>query len=90
MTRQLIISLVALTLLGCSGKPTTPGSAKAITTAEAWLKAQGVDPAAYDFDAKPDSTGWKVYMEYQPPTPGAHALLRIDSKGNMIEVFPGA
>jgi hypothetical protein len=90
MTRHLIFFLIAMTLLGCSGKPTTPGNATAIQAARAWLKSQGDDPAAYTYQVEPDGTGWKVNIEYQPATPGAHALLRIDSKGNMVEVFPGA
>jgi hypothetical protein len=88
--RYIIASLVVLAILGCdSSRPASPGQAAAIQAARQWLESRGIDLKNYKFDARPDDAGWTVMAEYQPPTPGAHTLLRIDFQDNVVEVFPG-
>jgi hypothetical protein len=87
------LSLITLPIFGCADKssttPLTPGEAKAINAANEWFQAQGMDPEAAEFSVEPKGTGWSVFIEHQPPTPGGHTLLLIDSNGKVIEVIPG-
>jgi hypothetical protein len=90
--RLILVSLFGLMILGCvaSNRAITPGEAMALKAAEEWLDSQGTDLKTVELKAEPDGAGWSVLVEYQPSTPGAHTLLRMDSKGNVIEVVPGA
>lgn len=65
------------------------GEAKALEAAKQWVKDEGLDLSAHEFSATPDGKGWSVLIEYQPPTPGSHTILQIDSLGKIIEVIPG-
>ena len=78
--------------LGCGAgnRPITPGEANALTAAQAWLTTQGVDPNSAELQAEAEGNNWSMHVEYLPRTPGGHTLLRIDSDGKVIEVFPGA
>jgi hypothetical protein len=90
--------MLAVTILGLSlglvvwfnsNRPLSPGATHALNAARQWLTSQRLDPASYEFTVDADGTGWTVLVEYQPPTPGGHTLLRIDSQGKVVEVIPG-
>jgi hypothetical protein len=66
------------------------GEAKALEAAKQWVIEQGEDTASSEFSVSADGKGWLVLIEYQPPTPGRHTFLRIDSQGKVIEAIPGA
>ena len=90
--RPIYISLLCLLILGCAPNKRTipPGEAMALKAAEKWTESQGITKAA-EFSARPDGTGgWNVSIYFQPATPGDHVLIRMDSKGNVIEVMRGA
>lgn len=65
------------------------GEAKAFEAAKQWAKDEGLDSASHEITVTPDGKGWSVLIEYQPPTPGNHTTLLIDSSGKIIEVVPG-
>jgi hypothetical protein len=65
------------------------GEAKALEAAKQWVIEQGGDAASSEFSVEPDGKGWSVLIEYQPPTPGRHTFLRVDSQGKVTEVVPG-
>jgi hypothetical protein len=65
------------------------GEAKALEAAKQWAIEQGEDAASSEFSVEPDGKGWSVHIDYQPPTPGRHTVIRVDSQGKIIEVIPG-
>ena len=87
-----IIPLLGLLLLGCAPKsrPMRPGEAAALKVAQKWMETQAIDAKAVELTAEPSGSDWVILIEYQPATPGRHTTLRIDSKGNVLEVIPGA
>ena len=93
--RRPIFLLALAMVLGCAndqpeGSKESSLDARALRAARQWVTDQGRDPASYEFDTRFEGDGWSVYLEFQPPTPGGHTMLKIDSKGNVVEVFPGA
>jgi len=89
--RPIILPLVILMALRCGtgNRPTSPGEAKSLSAAQRWLDSQGNDQETAELQANRDGTNWSAFIEYQPPTPGRHTLLRIDAQGKVIEVIPG-
>ena len=90
--RYIVFLLVVVVSMGCgrARPPITPGESAALLAAEKWYKSQRINPKSVEFSAYPDGADWFVLIEYQPPTPGGDTLLRIDSKGNVIEALHGA
>lgn len=89
------ILIIGVLLTGCTdGLTSEPkvsiGQASALKAARQWVSEQGVDSSSCDFSIDPDGTDWSVLIEYQPPTPGGHTILKVDSRGKVIEVIPGA
>jgi hypothetical protein len=92
--RLIFVHLAGLILFCCgcgtSSNPTISAGAKnALNAAQNWATTRGIDPATVEYNVHADGSDWFVLLERQPPTPGAHTLLRIDSEGNIIDVIPG-
>jgi hypothetical protein len=90
--QSLLVLMFGLLLLGCASKsqPTRPGEAAALKAAQKWMETQGIDANAVELRAEPSGSDWIVLIEVRPATPGGHTTLRIDSKGKVLEVIPGA
>jgi hypothetical protein len=41
------------------------------------------------FTVRQEGPGWSVYAERQPPTPGGHRNIKIDTAGNVVEYQRG-
>jgi hypothetical protein len=92
--RVLLITLTAVAvLLGLSSAVAQrPSAAKAnaLKVARQWPIDEGQDPSTSEFSVEAYDTGWQIFIEYQPPTPGAFTMLRMDSRCKITDVIPGA
>jgi hypothetical protein len=93
--RLFLVFFGGMVILGCvdstaPNRNSSTGGGIALKAARQWVIDQGGDPSSSEFSAESDGAGWSVLIQRLPPTPGAHTFLRIDSKGKVIEVIPGA
>ena len=93
MKLLVLLATIAISALGCSSQqPSAAGDeAKVVATARTWVASQGFhdpDAATYEAEAQEDG-GWKVGIQYKPPTPGGHSTLVLNDKGEITNVWPG-